>query len=40
VLFFEESDLVLTGNAKIKTAELRALAVARLAAETPSGQPA
>jgi acyl-CoA synthetase (AMP-forming)/AMP-acid ligase II len=40
VLFFEEGDLVLTGNAKIKTAELRALAVARLAAETPSGQPA
>ncbi|HWC38801.1 MAG TPA: AMP-binding protein [Acidimicrobiales bacterium] len=36
VLFFEEGDLVLTGNAKIKTAELRALAVARLAAETPT----
>jgi acyl-CoA synthetase (AMP-forming)/AMP-acid ligase II len=36
VLFFEEGDLALTGNAKIKTAELRALAVARLAAETPA----
>jgi acyl-CoA synthetase (AMP-forming)/AMP-acid ligase II len=40
VLFFSEADLVQTGNAKIKTAELRSLAVARLAAETPSGQPA
>ena len=40
VLFFEEADLVQTGNAKIKTAELRSLAVDRLAAEMPSGQPA
>jgi acyl-CoA synthetase (AMP-forming)/AMP-acid ligase II len=40
VLFFDEGDLAQTGNAKIKTAELRARAVARLAAETSSGQPA
>ncbi|TMM16792.1 MAG: long-chain fatty acid--CoA ligase [Actinobacteria bacterium] len=40
VLFFEERDLAQTGNAKIKTAELRALAVARLSDETPSGRPA
>ncbi|HEY2430898.1 MAG TPA: AMP-binding protein [Acidimicrobiales bacterium] len=39
VLFFVEADLVQTGNAKIKTAELRSLAVARLAAEAASGQP-
>lgn len=31
VLFFEESDLVLTGNAKIRVEELRQLATARLA---------
>ena len=37
---FEERDLAQTGNAKIKTAELRALAVARLSDETPSGRPA
>jgi acyl-CoA synthetase (AMP-forming)/AMP-acid ligase II len=40
VLFFAEADLVQTGNAKIKTAELRSLAVTRLAAETASGRPA
>ncbi len=40
VLFFAEADLVQTGNAKIKTAELRSLAVARLAVEAASGQPA
>ena len=40
VLFFEERDLAQTGNTKIKTAELRALAVARLSDETPSGRPA
>src|SRR5205807_524469 len=40
VLFFAEADLVQTGNAKIKTTELRSLAVARLAAEAASGQPA
>lgn len=40
VLFFTEADLVQTGNAKIKTTALRSLAVARLAAETASGQPA
>jgi fatty-acyl-CoA synthase len=39
VLFFDEGDLAQTGTAKIKTAELRSLAVARLAAETASGQP-
>jgi acyl-CoA synthetase (AMP-forming)/AMP-acid ligase II len=40
VLFFAEADLVHTGNAKIKTAELRSLAVTRLATESASGQPA
>jgi acyl-CoA synthetase (AMP-forming)/AMP-acid ligase II len=40
VLFFEERDLVRTGNAKIKASELRSLAIDRLAAETASGQPA
>ncbi|HEX6475942.1 MAG TPA: fatty acid--CoA ligase family protein, partial [Acidimicrobiales bacterium] len=40
VLFFSEAELVQTGNAKIKTASLRSLAIARLAAETTSGQPA
>jgi acyl-CoA synthetase (AMP-forming)/AMP-acid ligase II len=33
VLFFDESDLVLTGNAKIRTEDLRRLATDRLAAE-------
>jgi acyl-CoA synthetase (AMP-forming)/AMP-acid ligase II len=33
VLFFGEDELTLTGNAKVKTADLRALAVRRLAAE-------
>jgi acyl-CoA synthetase (AMP-forming)/AMP-acid ligase II len=40
VLFFEESDLVRTGNAKIKASELRSLAIDRLAEEKASGQPA
>jgi acyl-CoA synthetase (AMP-forming)/AMP-acid ligase II len=33
VLFFSESDIQLTGSAKIKTADLRALASKRLAPE-------
>jgi acyl-CoA synthetase (AMP-forming)/AMP-acid ligase II len=33
VLFFEEDDLVLTGNAKVRTDDLRRLAAERLAAE-------
>jgi fatty-acyl-CoA synthase len=35
VLFFEEDELVLTGNAKIRVNELRALAKARLAGSAP-----
>jgi fatty-acyl-CoA synthase len=35
VLFFEEKELVMTGNAKIKVDELRALARARLAGPAP-----
>jgi acyl-CoA synthetase (AMP-forming)/AMP-acid ligase II len=34
VLFFSEADLALTGSAKVKTADLRQLAAATLAAET------
>ena len=34
VLFFSEADLALTGSAKVKTADLRRLAAATLAAET------
>ena len=34
VLFFSESDLTLTGSAKVKTADLRNVAANRLAAET------
>jgi hypothetical protein len=37
VLFFAEGDLVRTGNATIKTTELRSLAVTRLATESASG---
>ncbi|NND67814.1 MAG: long-chain fatty acid--CoA ligase, partial [Halioglobus sp.] len=33
VLFFDESELATTGSAKIKTAELRELAAARIAAD-------
>jgi hypothetical protein len=33
VLFFAESDLELTGSAKIKTADLKALVVKRLEVE-------
>jgi hypothetical protein len=40
LLFFAEADLVQTGNAKSMTTELRSLAVARLATESASGQPA
>jgi fatty-acyl-CoA synthase len=36
VLFFEEDDLVLTGNAKVRTDDLRRLATERLAAERPA----
>jgi acyl-CoA synthetase (AMP-forming)/AMP-acid ligase II len=36
VLFFEHEDLTMTGNAKIRTDDLRALAIARLAVEPPA----
>jgi acyl-CoA synthetase (AMP-forming)/AMP-acid ligase II len=40
VLFFDESDIALTGSAKIKSSDLRALAAERLAQESnpPAGQ--
>ena len=38
VLFFEEAALSLTGNAKIRSDELRGLAAARLRAEAPAAE--
>jgi fatty-acyl-CoA synthase len=34
VLFFRDEDYAVTGNEKVKSSEVRALAVARLAADT------